>query len=140
MNDSFGKRLAEERKRIGRTQPQLAALVGATKRSQIDWESDSASPKASYLAGFAAEGIDVQYLITGVRSKPVEDTLTPRQKALLANYDAADEAGKKFIESAAVRAVQPDHGRGTSIVQSNSAAGAVQVGFVGGNQKIRTGR
>jgi transcriptional regulator with XRE-family HTH domain len=58
MCDSFGKRLAAERVRIGRTQEQLAALVRASKRSQIDWESGESSPKATYLMAMAREGID----------------------------------------------------------------------------------
>lgn len=132
-NVTFGQRLAEERERIGRTQEQLGGLVGATKRSVIDWEGDGSSPKAIYLEKMAPEGIDVLYLLTGQRSTPIQDWLTPRQRALLENYDAADEAGKRFIEAAAMRAMQSDtaaHKGG--IIQTNLGPGAVQIGKAAG--------
>lgn len=125
---TFGQRLTAERERIGRTQEQLGALVGATKRSVIDWEGDESSPKASYLEKMAIEGMDVLFLLTGKRSKPVQDTLTPRQRALLTYYDAADEAGKRFIESAAMRAMQGETATSAgNVTQANSGAAAVQV-------------
>lgn len=124
---TFGQRLTAERERIGRTQEQLGALVGATKRSVIDWEGGDASPKASYLEKMAAEGMDVLFVLTGKRSKPVQDTLTPRQRALLTYYDAADEQGKRFIEGAAMRAMQGESIANAGVVQTNSGAGAIQV-------------
>jgi transcriptional regulator with XRE-family HTH domain len=130
---TFGQRLAEERERIGRTQEQLGVLVGASKRSVIDWEGDEASPKAVYLEKMAPEGIDVLYLLTGQRSSPAQDWLTPRQRALLEYYDAADEAGKRFIEGAAMRAMQSEMAAPKGkIVQTNLGPHAIQIGKASG--------
>jgi len=96
-------RLQEERKRLGLTQEAAAEKLGATKRSVINWEGGASLPGAEVLAGYAAAGADVLYILTGVRSPPAQSIgeLAPRQRALLNNYEAADETGKRYIERAA---------------------------------------
>ena len=76
----FGQRLKEERKRVGFTQPRLGEIVSLTKRTVIDWEKDKSSPTAIQLAAMAKHGFDVSYLITGIRTQPVE---LPSDEALL---------------------------------------------------------
>lgn len=95
---TFGDRLREERERLGMTQPVLAEVAGTTKKSQIDYEKNSAQPKSGYLMAIAAAGADVQYILTGVRSTT---TLTPDEKMLLEQYRAANPAGKNAIMGAA---------------------------------------
>jgi transcriptional regulator with XRE-family HTH domain len=63
----IGDRIRSERDRLGCTQPEFAALAGATKRSQIAWEKGDALPNAGALAAWAARGADVQYIIAGKR-------------------------------------------------------------------------
>lgn len=46
----------------------MAALAGASKSSQIGWEAGRTAPNAEYLAVAMAQGIDVIYVLTGVRS------------------------------------------------------------------------
>ncbi len=65
--DTFGDRLKEERERVGLTQVALAELAGASKSAQVGWESGRSVPNASYLAVAIAQGIDVIYVLTGVR-------------------------------------------------------------------------
>ncbi len=64
---TIGKRLKEERERLQQTQAEFAALVAATKRSQINWEKGTAMPNAAYLAAIASAGADVNYILTGIR-------------------------------------------------------------------------
>ena len=61
-------RLQEERKRLGLTQEAVAAQLGATKRSVINWEGGAALPGAEVLARYAAAGADVLYILTGQRT------------------------------------------------------------------------
>lgn len=63
---TVGDRLKEERARIGMNQPDFAALAGTTKKSQITYEK-GVMPDAAYLAAVARAGVDVQYIVTGVR-------------------------------------------------------------------------
>jgi len=61
-------RLKEERERIGLSQTEFGRLGGAGKTTVISWERGTAFPNAAFLAAVAAEGVDVQYVITGIRS------------------------------------------------------------------------
>lgn len=64
----ISERLQEERKDLGLTQEAMAGKLGATKRSVINWEGGAALPGAEVLAGYAAAGADVLYILTGQRS------------------------------------------------------------------------
>lgn len=65
-------RLKEERERLGYSQTAFAALAGASKHSQINWEKGAASPNAEALAVWVEKGLDVLYVVTGQHeSRPV---------------------------------------------------------------------
>ncbi|WP_371356133.1 helix-turn-helix domain-containing protein [Pseudomonas chlororaphis] len=66
---TLGERLKEERERLGYTQPDFAALVDASKRSQIGWEQGRSSPDASSLEKWIEVGLDPLYVLTGNRGK-----------------------------------------------------------------------
>lgn len=86
-------RLKEERKRLKLTQPELSKIGGVTKKSQVVYESGKgAYPTAEYLEKIAAAGVDVQYLLTGIRS---EMALTPEIRTLIQFYMDATPAIRK---------------------------------------------
>lgn len=126
----IGERLKDERKRLGLTQPELADVAGAAKRTVIDWEKGVSSPTAAQLESLARVGMDVLYVITGARvqivtgrsndslanhltemGNPVTHSLVAeplgeyrlnlREKALLENYRGSDEQGRRAMESTA---------------------------------------
>ena len=90
----LGQRLKEERKRVGFTQPQLGEIVSLTKRTVIDWEKDKSSPTAIQLAAMAKNGFDVSYLITGIRTQPVE--LPSDEAFLLDSFRSLNNEQKKM--------------------------------------------
>lgn len=122
---SFSSRLKEERKRLKLTQALWAAHVGVSPDAQMNYENGSRSPTSDYLEKAALYGMDVLYLLTGHRTPvrqhviaAVEDdqsmvgsrrvvVLGERAQAMLLNYEAADEDGKKVIEGTASLAAQP---------------------------------
>jgi len=65
----FGKRLAEERRRLGLKQAEFARLVGTNVPKQSLYENDKRELRASYLARLPAAGVDVVYVLTGRRSE-----------------------------------------------------------------------
>ncbi|MCP5016069.1 MAG: helix-turn-helix transcriptional regulator [Ketobacter sp.] len=67
-NIALCARLKEERQRLGYTQSDFAALVGASKRTQIGWEQGRSFPDASALEKWAAHEVDVHYVVTGFRA------------------------------------------------------------------------
>lgn len=109
----IGMRLREERERLGFNQQDFAALGGASKRSQIEWEKENAYPNAAFLAAIAAGGADVQYILTGVRAHAMAQTqhqgepLTPREAALLDNYRHSSAAARDALDKTSAAFAQP---------------------------------
>ncbi|TXH40010.1 MAG: XRE family transcriptional regulator [Burkholderiaceae bacterium] len=101
-------RLQEERKRLGLTQEAVAAQLGATKRSVINWEGGAALPGAEVLARYAAAGADVLYVLTGERSsaQPAHDAA---EQVLLDSYRRCGaQARQNLIQTAALLAAGVD--------------------------------
>ena len=82
-NVTIGDRLQAERNRLGLNQTEFAALGGVSKASQVNYEKGERSPDANYLSGLADAGVDVLYVLTGVKCA-VELTSTNRSHLLLA--------------------------------------------------------
>ncbi|MDF1483713.1 helix-turn-helix transcriptional regulator [Ramlibacter sp. H39-3-26] len=116
---SVGRRLVEERERLGMTQAAFFTACGVSKKAQFNFENDHNIPGGAYLIAAAAIGVDIAYVLTGQRvggamaaaPHPIS-ALPPRQRALLDNYEHTDESGRKIIEAAASAAAQ-SKGSGT---------------------------
>lgn len=106
---SFSDRLQEERKRLGLNQADFGAVGSVTKKTQMLYESGVRHPGADYLQAVASIGVDVLYLLTGNRmdAVPPAQQLARDEVALLENYRASGEDGKKIIRSTADFAAQP---------------------------------
>jgi len=65
--DGFGQRLREERKRLGLSQQQLAEIAGCQRLAQLQYENDSSVPTIRYLNAIAVAGVDLSYLVLGIR-------------------------------------------------------------------------
>ena len=63
----FGNRLAEERKRLRYNQTDFGRIGGVTKTSQFNYEAGERSPNVEYWQAVARAGVDVRYVLTGVR-------------------------------------------------------------------------
>lgn len=72
---SVGERLREERDRLGLSQVDFAKKAGCSRRSQSNYELNERAPDTDYLTEIGKIGVDVAYVVTGVRSKPVEGTV-----------------------------------------------------------------
>ncbi|WP_140921061.1 helix-turn-helix domain-containing protein [Limnobaculum xujianqingii] len=66
---TIGARLKEERSRMGLTQDDFAALGGVKRGAQVNYEKDERAPDANYLSSIANNGVDVQYILIGIRSQ-----------------------------------------------------------------------
>lgn len=91
MQTSFGQRLATERQRLKLSQEALAAKIGASKRSVIDWEGETASPKATYLMKMVEVGLDTTYILTGERSSSWERDLQARTGVVVAEMEPSGD-------------------------------------------------
>lgn len=70
--DEIAARLTEERERLGYTKAAFARLVGVSSEAMRLIEAGKSDFKASLLAASASAGADVQYILTGVRSRNTE--------------------------------------------------------------------
>jgi transcriptional regulator with XRE-family HTH domain len=63
----LGERIKAERARLGMSQPAFGEIVKATKWTVWNWEKGDSAPDANQLAALAAVGLDVAYVVTGLR-------------------------------------------------------------------------
>jgi transcriptional regulator with XRE-family HTH domain len=73
---SIGERLKEERERLTLSQTNFADMAGIHRKSQANYETNERSPDAAYLATIASAGVDVLYVLTGMRNENVAGTRT----------------------------------------------------------------
>lgn len=95
----IGARIKEERARLDLNQPEFGAIAGASKRTVIEWEKDNSSPTAVQLSALSEAGVDVNYVITGIRlNKSVNLKNEFSDEFDLVNvYDVAISAGHGSI-------------------------------------------
>ncbi|WP_052166363.1 helix-turn-helix domain-containing protein [Methylobacter tundripaludum] len=102
---TIGDRLREERERLNLSQTSMAETAGTTKKTQIDYEKNRTPPKANYLAKVATYGVDVAYVITGIRAENVAHNAMElgylRQCRVLATKELAKQglAGLDFLRT-----------------------------------------
>ena len=77
-------RLKAERKRLGLRQAEIADLCGITRETWGQYERGLTVPGGNALACFAANGADIQYILTGKRS--YADALAPNEKKLIDHF------------------------------------------------------
>jgi len=68
-NCASGKRLKEERERIGLSQEEFGLKLDTTKRTVVNWEAGKSAPNVFdlILMGFSL-GIDTNYVVRGERT------------------------------------------------------------------------
>ncbi|EBA1658002.1 XRE family transcriptional regulator [Salmonella enterica subsp. enterica serovar Oranienburg] len=90
--NSFGFKLKEERERLGLSQTEFAEACGVKRVAQGNYENDKRNPDAAYLMAAAKLGVDVNYLITGVRmTSPYGVVNNSDEAEMLAEYREGDE-------------------------------------------------
>lgn len=73
--DSCASRLRTERERTGLTQAVAAKTCGAGQRTYSDWERGISQIPGNRLASLAMQGFDMQYILTGRRSRNLNEVL-----------------------------------------------------------------
>ncbi len=70
IRQEIGRRLLEERTLLGLTQQGLADAIGGSRLSIVHYENGRTSPAAETLAAMEAAGVDVRYVLVGMRNTP----------------------------------------------------------------------
>lgn len=66
--EDFGKRLKEERERLGLSQAKFAEACGVGKTAQYTYEKGDREPAYSYMDAAEKLGVDSHYVFTGTRT------------------------------------------------------------------------
>ncbi|WP_143056922.1 helix-turn-helix domain-containing protein [Nitrosomonas marina] len=81
----IGKRLVQERKRLGLSQTTFAKNVGVSISSQKRYESGDREPDTSYLKRAISLGVDVTYILTNKRHSSFQNEQTGVDEFYLIN-------------------------------------------------------
>lgn len=103
----IGERLKEERERLGLNQTEFAALAGASKNTQYNYEKGERSPDANYLAAAAQQGVDVLYIVTGSRVPQPLDSITAEEAGFVQLLRAMDESDRAILGRTAQAFAKP---------------------------------
>lgn len=91
--EGFGERLKEERKRLKYSQTQLGEIGGVARLAQLQYEAEATSPTIRYITAIGEAGVDVTYLLFGVRFPSIP--LAPEK------MDRIEERAFEWVEAAA---------------------------------------
>ncbi|AZD85656.1 MULTISPECIES: helix-turn-helix domain-containing protein [Pseudomonas] len=93
----IGDRLKEERERLGGNQTEFAAMAGASKNSQYNYEKGERSPDATYLAAVAEKGVDVLYVVTGGRKPTTAESISDETTKFLDIYQHVTDLDREVL-------------------------------------------
>jgi len=71
MSEDFGKRLKQERDRLGLSQAEFAQKVGVHRNTQVRYEGGTREPDADYLSRLNEIGVDTGFLFFGQKTDPL---------------------------------------------------------------------
>lgn len=87
--DDIGSRIREERERLGLSQEAFGALAGVKKLAQFNYEKGKRSPTGDYFEQLRQhKGIDVNYIVTGMRTGPEWDDALAHRYVLVSMASA----------------------------------------------------
>ncbi|WP_426114821.1 helix-turn-helix domain-containing protein [Pseudomonas sp. DSP3-2-2] len=84
--NNLGARLKEERKSLGLSQQQFAAIGGVEANAQGKYESGERTPRSDYLAALGIKGVDILYLLSGQRTPLSSEALNDAEREVIVHY------------------------------------------------------
>lgn len=97
ISDGVGDRLKEERDRLSLNQTDFGALGSVSRGTQKAYEQGTNSPDLRYLVALEVAGVDVQYVLTGVKAALSKDGLDSVESKVLENYRSLSEGDKASV-------------------------------------------
>lgn len=97
MND-MGLRLREERKRLGLSQADLGAVGGIEANAQGLYERGKRFPNATYLSLVATAGVDILFVVTGVKKVRAADSINALDAKVLTELESLPEVVQHDIK------------------------------------------
>jgi len=107
LNNSLGARLADERTRLELSQKDLAAACGKTRESIGKYERDVIVPGGDFFIALAKMGMDIQFVIAGVRSANIGQVAEERGHYGIQGVGTISREEQIWLEI--IRGLDPDH-------------------------------
>lgn len=80
-------------------QTDFATVYGLSKNTLSSYETGASDPKVPFLERLASDfGVSVDWLLFGAKGAP-KPTLSAREAALISNYRASPEEGRRSLET-----------------------------------------
>ncbi|HFB4996802.1 TPA: helix-turn-helix domain-containing protein [Neisseria gonorrhoeae] len=96
----FGKRLKEERIKLGLNQAEAAEKCGFSREMRGKWERGENRPSSEKLFSFSKIGIDIDYVMHGRRGETAampSESLSAEEKELLALFRQLGSGSRKEL-------------------------------------------
>lgn len=94
---SAGECLREERVRLGLKQEEMAQIGGVTRNTQGSYERDERRPDTGYLKALHVLGLDVLYVVTGVRTPDSVGGLSEDEEVMVKRYRSMPPDDQKSV-------------------------------------------
>ena len=95
----LGERIKQERERLDFSQTAFAALAGASKHSQINWEKGTSVPNTDVLIAWKASGADIRFITEGIYAfQEIGSRLRSERTRLNKNVQGMAELGCISVE------------------------------------------
>jgi transcriptional regulator with XRE-family HTH domain len=130
----IGSRLKDERELLKLNQEDFAALGGVGRKTQFNYESGERAPDGAYLAALAQHGVDVQYILTGLRASTLTALHEASQEAAAMNLPkelqaklqellfASKTGGLELLQSMVLTAQQEQAGYAVEVLTAEEQA------------------
>ena len=107
----IGDRIKELRGDL--SQDAFAKRMQVARKTVVRWEAGTVVPDGKSILALLVEfGAEPTWVLSGKRIPAATMGLNHREVALLSNYEASDESGKKIIEGTATLATQSVRAKG----------------------------
>lgn len=94
IQEGWGGRLKQERKRLAYTQAELAKLSGVSVVTYQQYEREEFEPRLGYLNQLVNLEVDIHFVMFGESGKPRKNSLHPRELELMAFQLVQDHLNK----------------------------------------------
>lgn len=129
MQKNIGLRLKEERERMGLSQVAMGEIANVKKLTQLNYEKGERFPDALYLSTLANFGLDVQYVVTGIRTT---SNLSVDEQDLIDKFRTAPLAVKAATLGALTAGTSQQTSKTKQII-NGSVSGQISAGNIYNN-------
>jgi transcriptional regulator with XRE-family HTH domain len=102
LMNTLGSRLKEERKALGLSQQDFAAIGGVEANAQGKYENGQRMPRSNYLEALGGYGVDLLYLLSGHRAPFAMQALSDTERNIIVHFRILKQDDQSAISQLAL--------------------------------------